>query len=299
MYVYYRVGARVRVPAVRLLLTMAVTTVLTASILLGGGVTADSAIPVVPSPPPIGPDTMAKEPYDPPGSRQPPNLELSSPSFAGKILHWGQTTYVYDVNRSDPANGKVLSQDVWEQIGEDGVPTKLHAVSTLPDGTFHQEVVETSNLSVTVWSGFETFTGSSLCETRATKASADIRAKPLFYDEAVIAELGYKQVNGSADELPMTMPHHDIEPVTRLDAGGNIQRWERSQMTATGLTEMNFIEVGDQGRVLAVGGRHTNAMGDIVAESRIAFGPLEVYAPDSVPESVFAVAHGTSEVCFG
>lgn len=288
-----------RMPAVRLLLTMAVTTVLTASILLGGGVTADSAHPVVPSPPPIGPDTMAKEPYDPPGSSQPPNLELSSPSFAGKILHWGQTTYVYDVNRSDPANGKELSVDVWEQIGYDGVPTRLHAVSSLPDGTFHQEMVDTSNLSITVWSEFEASTGSSLCETRATKASADIRAKPRFYDEAVIAELGYKQVNGSANQLSITMPLPGIEPVTRLDSGGNVRRWERSQAPATGPTDMNFIEVGDQGRVLAVGGRQTNAMGDILAESRIAFGPLEVYAPNSVPESVFAVAHETPEACFG
>ena len=105
-------------PAVRLLLTVAATTALTASILLGGGVAANDANPVVPNPPPVGPETMAKATYDPPGSRQPPNIQVPFPSLAGKILHWGQTTYAYDAKRNDPANGKELFLDIWEQIGE-------------------------------------------------------------------------------------------------------------------------------------------------------------------------------------
>jgi hypothetical protein len=242
---------------------------------------------------------MAKAPYDPPGSRQPPNIQVPFPSLAGKILHWVQITYANDAKRNDPANGKELFLDIYGQIGEDGAPTIFHAVSTLPGGTFHQEVIETAKLSVMVLSSLEAFTGSTLCEARAPKSSADIRAKPLFYNEAAIADLGFTRVNGSTGKLPVTMPLSGIEPVTRLTPERSVQRWERSQVTASGLLEMSSIEVGDQGRVLAIGGRQTNSMGDAMADSRIAFGPLEVYAPDSAPESVFTLTHETPEVCFG
>ncbi|CCF85071.1 hypothetical protein [Nitrolancea hollandica] len=255
----------------------------------------------VPSPPPLPPAgaTPTKR-VVPPGSVAPPGLIVHPPEIAGKIVHWSQSSYMFRTGIRDSANGRILTLDIWERIGDDGLPIAFQAVSTLPNGTFHQANIRVPGAYATIWGPNDPMvTRSSGCAGVVTQTHDDSRplgAPPRFVDETVVKALGYHREGGLTTELPVTPVLDGVQPSLRYGPEDTARRWVKVE-SADGITTWEAVEIGTHGRVLASKLRRVDAISGTVDEHWTVYGPVDVYDPALVPASVFALTQHILEHC--
>lgn len=122
------------------------------------------------------------------------------PALAGKVLHWVETSYSTVPNSPDPANGRAVTADIWELIGQDGTPLLFHGQYTIA-GVFHQEVVETpARLDITYGRDYDHIAlGKALPCTVSARPSAGDGMRgllPPFADAAVLARISVSSGQG-------------------------------------------------------------------------------------------------------
>lgn len=236
----------------------------------------------------------------PPGSVAPPSLIINPPAIAGKIVHWKQSSYMFITGNRGAANGQILTLDVWERIGDDGQPIALQAVSTLPNGTFHQANISVPGAYATIWGPNNPLaTRSSDCAgvvTRTEDDAAPFGSPPRFVDETVVEALGFHREGDLTTELPITPPLEGVQPSLRYGPEDTARRWVKVE-SVNGMTTWEAVEIGAHGRVLASKIRSVDTVSGTVNEHWTVYGPVDVYDPALVPASVFALTRYILEHC--
>jgi len=261
-----------------------------------------SISPPAPTPTPGG----NGEPVTPPGQSRAP-YAVSIPIFSGKVLHWTQASYSYihvvesDGSESaptDPANGRVINSDVWLQLDQDGTSTRFHAVNTYSDGSLHQETLEDRGQNTSIVILGRDYPASPLgCALRRQPLPKPGYQPPPFVNEAMLPSYGYHAVGGLTGQPPGTPPLAGASPVAAFGPDNTAQGWETTEARDGGLSNAVRIEVGAQGRVIRSQTRLTNTSGTYINETWFAYGPIEVYAPSSIPNSVFTLSQKAREAC--
>ncbi len=242
-------------------------------------------------------DFFSSEPPD----RQPPEYLVTIPAFAGKLLHWTQINYAYNTTSSDSANGRPIQVEIWAQIGDNGIPIKSHAVSRFLDGSFHQEVVVTPDKTTIIFdSSYPDIspTDAKGCKQSWPPYTVEMRRSllPLFVDEEKLSRAGFTKSDKSAQEQPTTIPLAGVQPIQVYGREATPQTWE-SRQVADGITNIDTMQVAAQGRVVFAERRRVDSSSKVTNETHTAFGMLEVYAPSTIPEKVFAISPLAMEAC--
>ncbi len=219
------------------------------------------------------------------------------PALAGKVLHWVETSYSTVPNSPDPANGRAVTADIWELIGQDGTPLLFHGQYTIA-GVFHQEVVETpARLDITYGRDYDHIAlGKALPCTVSARPSAGDGMRgllPPFADAAVLARISVNSGQGiPSHSLPLTSPLARSRLLATYSAVGSVRWWVQRQPGLQPYPSYTARqELGPDGRVLVAQAQWTDADGHVVSQSWTAYGALEVYSPETTPTSVFGMHH--------
>ncbi len=277
-------------------------------VLLNGSLILQAAQGVFPTPLPVTPPPPGTTPIpeasiEPLGQRL-PSYFVTVPSFAGKVLHWTRIDYSYNTTSLDPANGQPVTGEIWEQVGDDGIPIKVHGRYIRPNGTFHQETVQTRDEITTVMGAGYPKPPPSIktprCSASPWRRSPDAMRGllPPFVDEGMLPQSGFRMSGGLTKQLPTTMSLAGVKPILTYGPDTSARRWV-SRQTENGLTNLKASEVGAQGRVLVAQALLINPAGQVINETWAAYGSLEVYDPVSVPASVFNLSQQAQEECRG
>lgn len=261
----------------------------------------------IPTPPPVTPPWPGSTPIPNdviygPSNQKPPDYLVTKPSFAGKVLHWTQTSYAYTTQSPDPANGRPVHVDIWMQIGDDGIPVIARTVSTFPDGTLHQANLYTSDTAtLVVGPDYHAVSPTDLaeCTINGTSYPVEIRRYLLspFVDESLLSQFGFnRESTGSATQLPSTESLPETKPLEIYGRDTLITRWVARESLGES-TNLKVLELGESGRVLFSQAQLTDVEGAIVNETWTAYGPLEIYDPVSVPTSAFGLNKQILESC--
>lgn len=257
--------------------------------------------PTAATPPPVQPPLRGTVPAPaakPAPPSRPPYL-VGGPSFAGKVLHWTQTSLSYHPNSPDPANGESVTGDIWLQVGNDGRVTQFRGRYTRADGSLLQEVVEKGNTTIVVFGAGYPATPPANCDDQdAASPRVEPPFPPFAADVATLARLGFAPSDGLSQPLPSTTALPGVQPVQIYPVGGDIRAWTIREMSA-GTTIVRRLEIGSHGRVIVAEGRGIDASGVATGISRQVYGALEVYDPGSVPASVFTLSQQAQEACRG
>jgi len=224
-------------------------------------------------------------------------------AIAGKILHWTQVTQNSTPTSPDPSNGKARNSEVWVQIGQDNVPTQLHARTTLVDGTFLQEIVATtSRQSVYLSAAYSPSSAkpppvTSPCPLPKPSSGQFLSERlPLFADQGMLPSLGFQATAGT-QQLPTTPPLAGAKPSASYQANPAAPIWTHS-VNGSGSSHLDEVQVDNSGRVQMVHSRTVDTTGH-VNETKMSYGNLDVYEPSAVPQSVFNPSQGALESCHG
>src|SRR5262249_13459841 len=79
-------------------------------------------------------------------------------------------------------------------------------------------------------------------------------------------------------------------PLITYAPGGDVQQWQHSQSLNNGLQEVLQVDVDSHGLVVVWHSVGHDGQGSLVGESWQAFGPVQVYAPDSISPSVLSMS---------
>lgn len=275
-------------------------------LLFGSNILQAGTIPTPPPIPTLSPGSTPVPSSVPfgngPADQTPPAFLVTIPSFAGKVLHWTQTSYTYNTLSPDPANGRPTNVDIWIQVGADGIPIIARSVSTFLDGTFHQANLYASDATTFILGpGYQAVSPHSFPECVLNEASYPVETRrsllPPFVDEAMLPQFGFNQESGKATmQFPSTESLPEGKALETYGPDTTVRRWIMRE-SANRSTNLKALEVGEGGRVLGSQAQLTSAEGDIVNETWTAYGPLEVYDPASVPTSVFDLSEQALGAC--
>ncbi|TAH49974.1 MAG: hypothetical protein EYC68_15485 [Chloroflexota bacterium] len=289
----------------KLLLLSSISLIFTAALVLSGNYLSVRARGLFPTPPPVSTLLPDRTPAPELGSESPvkerPVYFVVGPSFARKILHWTKTDYSYSLNSLDPANGKPVQVEIWTRVGTNGIPTTTHAISTLPDGTFLQEVLQSPEETILILNNQYPVTspdGLKRCKQHLPAYPDWMRQQvlPPFVDEAALKRFGFQKSREPHPELPTTVPLAGIQPLRAFGQGSKSQAWMLQQLE-NNKRNTKTLWVGADGRVLASQGRLTNKEGNVINEASSTYGSLEVYEASSVPPDTFAISQQALEEC--
>ena len=235
-------------------------------------------------------------------SASPPNTGpapwlVTPASLSGRTLHWMQLSYAFSATSPDPANGQIVTGSIWEQVGNDGVPTVFYGHYTLSDGTFLQDILQTPKGQTVQFGPPYAGKGSPCFPPSRLLTAAEMRsALPPFADQTLLANAGFSKAS-LTKTLPTIPPSSfaGASPEHVFDATAPVSSWTSQTGGATAVRRVNTIVVDAQGRVLETVGQIVDGAGTVTSETRGDFGSLEIYTPTAVPASVFP----TGEVCNG
>jgi hypothetical protein len=228
--------------------------------------------------------------------------------FASKVLHWVQNDYSQTPGIPDPANGKIVRGNIWELVDATGTPSEFVGIYTLPDGSFHQEMIKTaSGMTVVYGSDYNKLnipgrigTGGNRCnETPQTLGAAQLQALlPPFVAMAVPsgAKVGSPHIAPFAP-LPTTPLLQGISPVQIYGADRMLTQWTQQVTQPGGFTVQNVFESGSSNRLEAVRSQQLSATGTIVGETWTTYGALQIYPVTSASTAVFSSAKQVMEGC--
>ncbi len=256
-------------------------------LLMGGALIGLLSACTAPSSPPGVPGSSG-----PPSSGQPTWVK-APPAIANTILHWQQIGVSYVRGGVDPANGKQILGDIWEQIGGNGQITMIHARYTYLDGSFHQEIFEDDTL-LTVIDGPDYLSlrpsppPQGWCiEQQRTDLDELQSHLPSFVDEAILAQNSFQGREGMLGLiLPMTPALVHVTPRAFYPSKSLGRLWVRQEARGKNAREQITLEVGAEDRLLAEESALRDAQGTLLSASSLAIGPLYVYASASVPTSM-------------
>lgn len=260
--------------------------------------------PLPVTPPPPGTTPIPEVSIEPLGQRLPSYFQQAPSSFTGKVLHWTNFEYSYSTSNPDPANGRVVFGEIWERLGNDGLMVKRRSRSTFPNGTFHQESVQTRDAIIVVMSAGYPKPPSSIKTPRCAPSAWHLSPEaarallPPFADEGMLPQSSFRMSGGLTKQLPTTVSLAGVKPILTYGPDTNGRRWVLRDST-NGMSNLKALEIGLQGRVLVAQAQLTDPQGAIVNETWQAYGPLEVYDSVSVPESVFNLSQQAQEECRG
>jgi hypothetical protein len=228
------------------------------------------------------------------------------PALAGTWIHWQEREYHYASSSPDLANGQVLTGDIWEQIGTDGIPTLAHTWFTFADGRLHQENYQDRQTTITVHGADYTTTypeqvplTQNYCVTHWPVVSSSFaKLTPEFADEGKLPAAGFRLAQGAPTRpLPDTPPLAD-PPVRVYAAPASLHVWKiQHPIAATSGTSVTIINVDAAGRVVYDEWLSTDAQGHATLDTWVAKGPLYVYAAAAVPAAVTAVPQAVPGGC--
>lgn len=228
--------------------------------------------------------------------------------FASKVLHWVENDYSQTPGNPDPANGKTVRGDIWELVDATGTVSQFVGIYTLPDGSFHQEVIETANgLTVVYGSDYNKLkapgtidSAGNRCNAIAQPVDAARRQSllPPFVGMAMPA--GAKVGSSHSAPLapvPTTPMLQGMPPVQTYGAASVLTQWTQQVTQPGGFTVHNVFESDSSNRLEAVRSQQFNAAGTIVSETWTTYGALQIYPVTSASTTVFSSAQQVMEEC--
>lgn len=224
-------------------------------------------------------------------------------SLADRVVYQVKYQFVNFPASPDPANGKVVLGNVWTWIGIDGVPTRYHALYTLSDGTFHQEILQTGGQAIFVLGS--NYGLESRCE-QTNVSEAEMRALlPVFIDGDQLSRFGFASQGVSSFDvvLPEAQLPTGARPIESYGyiAGQNVTRWKRQVATSLRdgrrASQSVIIAAGESGYLMLDSSRVLNDQGGVYSEEIRASGPLLVIDPTTVPDSIWNLSQDAQEIC--
>lgn len=223
------------------------------------------------------------------------SLPTASEDYAGKILHWQQTTLFSDGVSPDAANGRVIHGDVWVRFTEAGKPDALRGIFAYEDGEFYQEYLYVGQTETIRRSGVPGPNGESPACWTVTELAPDVFAawvdpgQPLYITNAeeMSAQGWLYQGSGPRpDHEFQTSPH---APDWVLPLAGQIDTWT-SEETAGELTKIRSMGVNQEtGRVETESHVIKDSGGAVVRNDLRVRGEVEVFGPNTAPPGMFAL----------
>lgn len=250
-------------------------------------------------------------PYIAPADRHPAWL-IKNPVLAGKVVHWTQYQVISSPGMSDPANGKLLIGDIWEQLGATGDPVFEYSRWTYADGTFHQEVYATTQDYIIVQGNDYRATSphpsppvyptpTNWCVTKqATPPKWLADATPEFVNEGAFPAAGYTRSQGRLDRPePATpsLPGVSAIDVYRIPAVAH--QWKYRFINRLGNVSTTTISVDARGRIVLWESHYTDAYNQTIgSDTWFAYGDMVVYGSlAGVPQSVLSVPPQVTKGC--
>lgn len=228
-----------------------------------------------------------------------PDYAIASPSFAGKVLHWAQTAYSHVSTSPDPANGKIITADIWVRVGKDGVPEKVHTTITLPNGNLWQESVA-HGTQVTTRLGkvyaADPVLGRNYCKQELTENPKDlINYLPSYFDTTKLERDGFTPMEKQSRALPQTTSLSGITPA-RVIGDSSWNRWQRTR-GINNMKQTDIFDVEKDGRVIFAQGKLTHPNGKVISDTWSEYGNIQVYDGRLVPNSAFDFSTQAIEEC--
>lgn len=264
------------------------------SILQATGELISPPPPVTPVPPGSLPPSPL--PFTPPGQTVSPYFVMI-PSHRDKILHWVQNSYTYNTMSPDRASGQVVTGEIWERVSADGIPDKFHGYYAFADGSFYQEVLQTSDKTIVVTSDRDP--KQVRCQESPSTLDKMRFLLPPFVDRSMLPQHGFKSSGGLTKQLPSTASLPAVKPVETNSSDGGIQGWSSQQVDDLGLNRLKRLEVNSSGRLLMGQTQSTNKSGEIQSETWTTYGTLEIYELKDIPVAQFNLSLKSKEACRG
>jgi hypothetical protein len=209
----------------------------------------------------------------------------SAPFAAHTVLHWRQINLNYVSGGIDPTNGKEVLADIWVQFGADSHIVTYHAIYTYLDGTFVQEIFETSKINTVIQSKvYAVFLPKPLpknwCITEQSTNQDELQSRfPPFADESMLlADNFHRSGSILTKPLPTTPSVSGLTPVEVYDASGSIGVWSQ-ELHQQDLVTTSMVEVGLHDRVLIGSSKTQDSAGTVKQANWVTLGQLDIYKP--------------------
>lgn len=239
------------------------------------------------------------------GLRQTAGLPLPTSvtaSLENRVLHWTDTEETSSQGSNDPANGKPILGEIWEQTDAAGTVVTFHGRWTMADGSLHQEIVEAAGKQLLVLGpAYQAGAAAppSACSIANLSGAHRLVDDQLFADPATLPQLGFQpavMAPSAGGPLPATVPPSGVAPAQVYPTGSTGQTWS-SRQSKGGETETRTLQISPNGRLASAQAQRTDAQGRVISAFRVVLGALEVYAPTAVPASVFALSPAAQGIC--
>ena len=227
----------------------------------------------------------------------------SVPFAANTVLHWRQINLNYDSEGIDPANGKEVLADIWVQFGADRHIAIYHATYTYLDGTFVQEIFESSKINIVLQSkAYAVFMPKPLprnwCITEQSTNQDELQSHfPPFADESMLLTNNFRRSGNTLTKpLPTTPSVSGLTPVEVYGASGSIRVWSQ-ELHQQNLVMTSVIVVGQRDRVLLGSSETRDSAGTVKQANWVALGPLDVYKPAPALTSFLMMSPQSTKGC--
>lgn len=222
----------------------------------------------------------------------------------GKVIHQNTQQYMTSSIGSGfgLADGKLISGDTWLAIESDGTPMRFYGRYVLPDGSIYEERYQTA-LQNTV-----ALFGENACHEWPSSSLGMRNLMPPFVDVKQLEREGFVFLGQASISLDLSDVNRNrdlslpqIEATYSSGPQGQIERWQ-TQLDGFSpeggrLTRTNSLEIGKDGVLLYSSSRLVDSDGRVLSEEYFGRGPVEVYDPPSVPESVWSFSQQAEELC--
>lgn len=229
---------------------------------------------------------------------------IKSELFAAHtILHWRQINLNYISGGVDPTNGKEVLADIWVQFGADSHIVTYHAIYRYLDGTFVQEIFETSKIDIVIQSkAYAVFLPKPLtknwCITEQLTNQDELQSRfPPFADESVLLADNFHRSGGILTKpLPNTPSVSGLAPGEVYDVSGSIDVWSQ-ELHQQNLVTTSMVEVGLHDRVLLGSSETQDSTGTVKQANWVALGPLDVFNPAPALTSFLMMSPQSTKGC--
>lgn len=212
------------------------------------------------------------------------NINVSE-NFTNATLHWATTVYNFVPNGIDPANGKVITGDIWINVGANGKPSKVHTLYKYTDGAFYQETSETPTSSTVV----ETYNNTACTKTFSHQQDFLQGILPSFQSDTNLAQSNYSSKMAAPAELfPITSSLANQMPLQSLEAPKLVKHWSKT-IVKENFSDIFVKETATNGRVVSESDEIRSTTGSLSSTHSQVNGTLLVYQTPSVPSSAFQV----------
>lgn len=203
-------------------------------------------------------------------------------------------------NLLDPANGQVVTTDVWVIVGNSGIPLQMHLRSTLPNGSLHQEILQTAQQQTIVFgqdylqAGLFQSLPSAPCAVMQVARTSDsaqmARLLPRIAKDSLLTDEGYAAMHGAPTlSLPTTTRVSDVTPDVTGSSPTSITHWSSQRAIGDALREYTFIDAEADGRIVGERIWYLDGSGATTYNHWNAMGRVDVYSKQLLPSSLLQI----------